>query len=68
MRKLSMAVLFLGAALFTGLGTTSLLAKCDGKMEMKEKSAKCSGEKKMMDKSSKCDGKMDMSKKPSKCS
>ena len=62
MKKMSLLALFIGAALFTGLGATSLLAeesKCGS-----SKPAKCGAEKKDGN-ISKCGAKKDV--KPGKC-
>ena len=56
MKKMSLLALFIGAALFTGLGATSLLA-AEGKCGT-SKPAKCGAEKK----SEKCGAKKDVPK------
>lgn len=66
-----LAALLLGAALFTGVGATSVFAKCGGeKQEMKCGAGKCGGEKKSMKcGTGKCGGekKQESKKKSMKC-
>jgi hypothetical protein len=54
MKTFKVAALLLGAALLTGIGATSALAKCSGEKNAMPAS-KCSGEKKAMT-NSKCSG------------
>jgi len=54
MKTYKLAALLLGAALFTGIGATSAMAKCDGEKQAAPASTKC-GSKKDMNKT-KCGG------------
>jgi len=78
MQKVKLATLLLGAALFTGIGATSLAAegdkcgsaKCGGeKKEMKSDGGKCGGDKKTTggDDKAKNGGKCGGEKKSMKC-
>ena len=55
MKTLKIASMLLGAALFTGIGATSAMAKCTGEKSAMPAASKCTGDKKA-NMNSKCTG------------
>ena len=60
MQTIKLASMLLGAALLTGIGATSALAKCDGEKSAAPAASKCGGEKKAKTDGKCGDGKKEM--------